>query len=715
MPPKRKGRLAGFVTLAVLALWCVFFAPVQLGGSTLFSSTVGDSMEPRFHKGDLAVIRVASSYRVGEIVLYHSTVLNRPVLHRIIVIQDGHYYFKGDHNDFVDPGYVTRGALLGKLWFRVPRAGLVLGWFGAPAHAAILAGLAAVFLILGGGRKTTRRRRHGRRRTAGSKRPAMRRPWPTVVHRPRKSVENIVGGGTLLLAVVLLAVGFGSPLARQIEVPGFKHSGTFSYTAKVVHPPVAAYPSGLARTGDPLFLSVFKLVNAHFAYRFTSNLPHHVHGTVELVALISSDSKIQNRYVLDKAETFRGDTARVGGMFDLQGLRALMTQLSVESGDASASYAIDLQPIVHVTGTVGENKVKSTFSPTLPFTATQAALTPNIAQAATLPGASYTPPSGAAALSSALKPVETGKIPGIAPNYLSLARYHFAVSTVRGAGLGLLGLAVLVLLGKLFKGSREVWSNEKRIATRYESVIIDVVSVGDDRPRERAPTEVPDFESLARLAKYCERPILRAGEEGAYLYAVEDEGNLYLHRPAARTPGVAAAVAGTPATTVEPIPAARPVSAAALGVRGPTSRTRRKLITRALGALFALAVTATLVTGFTATNTVSLTHAASTDETLAISQAVPAQCAGLTLTNLVIASSTSTTVTGTNANDLILGRSGTGSRSLSGGGGTDCIVGGGGSGTTNNFNANKGADICLGAPNATNNYSNCETKSVRTS
>jgi Ca2+-binding RTX toxin-like protein len=247
-------------------------------------------------------------------------------------------------------------------------------------------------------------------------------------------------------------------------------------------------------------------------------------------------------------------------------------------------------------------------------------------------------------------------------------------------------------------------------------VIIDVVSVGDDRPRERAPTEVPDFESLARLAKYCERPILRAGQEDAYLYAVEDEGNLYVHRPAVQAPGVAVAVADTAVTVVAPVPAARPVPAGALGVRGPTSRrARRRLITRALGALFALAVTGTLVTGFTATNTVALTHAASTDQTLAISQAVPAQCAGLTLTNLVIASSTSTTVTGTNANDLILGRSGTGSRTISGGGGTDCLVGGGGAGTTNNFNANKGADICLGAPNATNNYSNCETKSVRTS
>src|SRR5580698_1105363 len=94
-------RLVRLLILAALAAGAVFFAPVQLGGSTLYSATVGNSMEPLFHKGDLAIVRRASSYKVGDIVLYESQVLHRPVLHRILVIQDDHYYFKGDNNDFV--------------------------------------------------------------------------------------------------------------------------------------------------------------------------------------------------------------------------------------------------------------------------------------------------------------------------------------------------------------------------------------------------------------------------------------------------------------------------------------------------------------------------------------------------------------------------------------------------------------------------------------
>jgi signal peptidase I len=155
--------LAGILVLSVFALVWVFFAPVQLGGSTLYSATVGDSMEPLFHAGDLAIVRRSASYRVGEIVLYQSAILHRPVLHRIIVIQNGHYYFKGDHNHFVDPGYATSRALLGKLWLHLSGAGTVLSWFGAPTHTALFGGAAAGLLFIGGGGKG-KRRRHGRSR-----------------------------------------------------------------------------------------------------------------------------------------------------------------------------------------------------------------------------------------------------------------------------------------------------------------------------------------------------------------------------------------------------------------------------------------------------------------------------------------------------------------------------------------------------------------------
>ena len=93
-------------------------------------------MQPLLYKNDLALIRPETSYHVGDVVLYESQILHRPVLHRIFLIQNDNYFFKGDNNSFVDPGYATRAELVGKLWFHVPWVGGVLSWFGKPLHAA---------------------------------------------------------------------------------------------------------------------------------------------------------------------------------------------------------------------------------------------------------------------------------------------------------------------------------------------------------------------------------------------------------------------------------------------------------------------------------------------------------------------------------------------------------------------------------------------------
>ena len=159
-----RAKIAGVIVAAAVlfGVW-TFFAPTKLGGTTTYSITDGISMNPLLYKGDFAVIRSQSSYHVGDVVLYESQVLHKPVLHRIILIQNGNYFFKGDNNDFVDPGYATRSELIGKLWFHVPHAGAVLGWFGVPAHAALLAGIAAMAVVLTGA-KTSKggRRRRGR-------------------------------------------------------------------------------------------------------------------------------------------------------------------------------------------------------------------------------------------------------------------------------------------------------------------------------------------------------------------------------------------------------------------------------------------------------------------------------------------------------------------------------------------------------------------------
>ena len=62
----RKVGATPFVAALFVALW-FFFAPTQLGGSTTYTVTSVASMQPLLYKGDLAVIRSASTYKVGDV------------------------------------------------------------------------------------------------------------------------------------------------------------------------------------------------------------------------------------------------------------------------------------------------------------------------------------------------------------------------------------------------------------------------------------------------------------------------------------------------------------------------------------------------------------------------------------------------------------------------------------------------------------------------
>jgi signal peptidase I len=157
--------LLSIAGVALVAILWVFFAPTAMGGSTTYSVTSGISMQPMLHRNDLAFVRAQSSYHVGEVVLYESPVLHRQVLHRIIVVQNGDYYFKGDNNHFVDPGYATRAELLGKLWLHIPKVGAGLRWFGDPAHSSALAGITVMLVVIASaGTQGGARRRKSRRR-----------------------------------------------------------------------------------------------------------------------------------------------------------------------------------------------------------------------------------------------------------------------------------------------------------------------------------------------------------------------------------------------------------------------------------------------------------------------------------------------------------------------------------------------------------------------
>jgi signal peptidase I len=695
MRPRRSlwfGLLAAGLLVAVL-IWA---APPQLGGSTTYSSTVGTSMEPMFHKGDLALVRPAANYKVGDIALYQSPVVHRPVLHRIIVIQSGRYYFQGDNNDFVDPGFVTRDEISGKLWIHLPKVGIGLSWVGKPSHAAGLAGIAMLVLFLGGSTSAHRGRRRRRRRgTPDWKPPVLKIPTFSKLRRPRRSPENIALAVALTAGLLALLVGFTTPVAHTIpSVGAYNQTGTFSYSSTLDRPD-SAYPDGVVTTGQPVFLTAFTTLDVAFAYRFASQLSHHVTGTIGLDARLSSTSSSWTRtYVLEAPVHFQGDVAHVTGTVDLHKLRALTEQIAIDTGVPSTGYDWTLQPTVRVRGVVAGKQISKSFAPTLPFTFSSAVLALNAPAPTTLPGASYDPPTTASTNETALQPVLEGSLPVRAPNTVSLVKFSVAVSVLRGLGLALAGLALLGIFTKPLRRQRETWSNEKRIAFRVGCIIVDVVSLESAVSSTGVPTALPDFESLAHFARYLERPILRDALAGAY--AVEDSGRLYVFRKSGGHE-----TAPKPETTLEHAPLVK------ASATGPRPARRRRTAIGVGGVIFATAVVVGLVTSFTATSTVPMSRAGVSSWTKTPLQLAPMYCSSLALTKLVVA--TSSTVTGTTGSDLVLGRNTTGAQTLNGGLGDDCIIAGGSSSATSNtIDGGAGTDICIGAPATAMTFANCE-------
>ncbi|MGC1184229.1 MAG: S24/S26 family peptidase [Candidatus Dormiibacterota bacterium] len=155
--------LAAIATLVLcFAIWAAF-APPQLGGSTSYAVTTGVSMLPRFHAGDLVLLRQESTYRVGEVAGYHNGQLGVVVMHRIIAIDGDHYIFRGDNNDFTDSYQPTAGQIVGAEWIHLSGWGNFLLTLRTPVIAAVLLGLMWLFVF---GRRPRSRRQRRRRRHA---------------------------------------------------------------------------------------------------------------------------------------------------------------------------------------------------------------------------------------------------------------------------------------------------------------------------------------------------------------------------------------------------------------------------------------------------------------------------------------------------------------------------------------------------------------------
>jgi signal peptidase len=474
-----------------------FLAPQAVGGPLAYVTIAGSSMEPGLHDGDLALVRRADSYAVGDPVAYESSDLRRVVLHRIVRSEEGRFVLKGDANGWVDSSRPTEEEVLGTLWFRVPWVGDAVAWLRTPLNAALVAGFLAL-LAGAGGVGVNRRRRRGRHRE----------PRPSFLIPNAELVLALLGAGAVGLGV-LTAVAFTQPQERRVEQPvPYELQGAFSYSAAAPAGPV--YEDGRVDTGEPVFLRLAPEAVVRFSARLESEVPHAVRGTGTLVAELSDESGWTRTFELQEAANFSGDSFTASGTLRVGRIRALVEDVESLTGVERPSYTLTLAPHVDFQGVVAGRRLDDEFTPRLVFQldANQLSLEPGLTQR--------------------LQPARAGSVKTVVqkPRELSLFGVSFPIAAVRWAVLAG-ALLLFAAAGALaLVHLRAVRRDEPtRIQARYGPWLVEVAGA-----RSRiggAVVDMATMEGLVRLAERGNRLILHEEHEGVHLYLLEDEGVLY--------------------------------------------------------------------------------------------------------------------------------------------------------------------------------------------
>lgn len=491
---------AGLVGLLALLLCWLYVVPAQAGGATSYAMIVGGSMEPELHRGDLVLVRPREDYRAGDVVLYDDHQLGSKVMHRIVRVEGDHYVLKGDNNDFLDTARPTREQIVGALWLTAPGVGRFTSWLQEPIHAALLVGLATL-VALGGGAAA------GAALTGRRRRPASEAP-----RRPRapRQLSTLLPFACVVFGV-LTVVSFTRPTSHVVTAErAYAHEGRLDYSAAVPRSPV--YPDGSVTTGEPVFLRIVPRLRVEFDYVLASHLPASARGTIGLTAKLADGRGWSRVLQVAPEREFMGQAARVGGSIDLERVQRLTEQMQQLTGSSQGAFTFTVQPSVTIAGHVDEEAVEATFAPAVSFELADLRLQPKLDDA------------GATAFTQ--RRVHSG--PESVPQTLRLGALELAVTA--GRWLGAIGLVTsLLLAGLAFASERRRLVDEEasRIAARHGRLLVEVSAHAVDPARI---LDLPDVESLVRIALHHGRLILHAVERDQHVYLVEEGDTVFRYR-----------------------------------------------------------------------------------------------------------------------------------------------------------------------------------------
>jgi signal peptidase I len=522
-----RGSRRNLATVAIVAILVGFwsaFAPPVLGGTTTYVTTYGISMEPKFHRGDLALVRPADGYRVGDVVAFHSQTLHVVVLHRIIAVHDdGTFTTRGDNNDFDDSGQTPPTAVIGKLWIRVGHGGIALELPKNPYLWAVLVLIALLAGLVGRSRE-----QHGQPGQAGRPRRRGQRRRP-----PAPGLVAVLPPGLgpwavgLAAAAVLLGgLAFTRPASVQAgRTVGYSHDLTFDYEATTV--PGPAYPDGHVRWGDPVYTGLVSKLAVRVAYAFRGRASAPVKGTLGLDVELRSAEGWHRMITSTQPTAFTGSTASGTVMLDLAELRNVIKAVEKSSGSPLGVVTATVTAKVEVNTVVAGRKVRSAAAAPLALRLGATLVT----LADPKPGTS----------------TNGGRIdlPDKVANKLPLGPLKLPVTLARILAV-LLALAAFVVGYSAQAAARRLsasGSRSAKISHRYHNRIVLVQDLGSG-----PAVDVLLADDFFRLADQSDEPLLHhIGQEGD-VYQLEHGAGRYRYTVHTRS------VAGEPAPEPAPVP-----------------------------------------------------------------------------------------------------------------------------------------------------------------
>ncbi|NNN12933.1 MAG: hypothetical protein HKL81_04180 [Acidimicrobiaceae bacterium] len=336
--------------------------------------------------------------------------------------------------------------------------------------------------------------------------------------------SRVVITGCLIILLVFSVALTLSVMTRSAETTitrpmTYSNVDRVTYAASV--PPASIYGRNTITTGEVIFTGETQSVLFQLSYYLETPYSASVSGSVQLVGAIKADGILRTVFA-SPAMRFVGNQGVVTVPLSMATYRQIVQLFDQATG--LGSYELQIEPIVHATGTIEQQPFSTSFSQNFVFGATDSEIVP--------PGLAN--PGGAnpstASSTSSLSKSQTQLVnrTTVLPSKITAGPVEVPLADARAiASLGtLLLLALVIVMSRSV--SRMLRSNEQlRIALRYRPSLVWVTSVVNDGDQV---VEVEAIGDLGAMARKFETFIQVVKESDCISYFVRDGRTCYRYQ-----------------------------------------------------------------------------------------------------------------------------------------------------------------------------------------